>query len=104
MPMTRKKYRLQPRTDWVRGERYICHLVLNFMVRCSGCRQWLRHQGCVVTGTAADLQTFTILHPGLHLNDPIGPVLLAILGDIDDGVLVTNITSDSFTNRDNVSY
>ncbi len=39
---------------------------------------------------------------GLHLDDPIGSVLLSVRGDIGEGVLVTDIVSDPFADGDNV--
>src|SRR5688572_15979462 len=74
------------------------------MIGCSGYQRWLRLQGGVVTGAGAYYQASTPRRPGLHLYDPIFPVVLNISGHISDGVLVANITSDSFTNLDDIFY
>src|SRR5947209_19959887 len=37
---------------------------------------------------------------GLYLNGPVSSILLLVSRDISDGVLVTNSTGDSFTDRD----
>src|SRR3990172_8089343 len=101
MPMIKNSRRLQRRNAFVGAGKDVRHLLLNSMVGCSGCGHWLRFQGCVVTGACADGQASTSRLPGLYLYDPIGPVLLLIRRHISDGVLVTNITSDLFGNRNN---
>src|SRR5271157_242630 len=101
MPMIRKRYWLQWRNDWARVARNFRRSIPGFIVGGSGCRRRSRFQGRVVTGTGADEQASTIRRHRLHFYDPIGPVLLSIQGYIGDGVLVTDITCDSFTKRDN---
>src|SRR5437588_2932536 len=62
---------------------------------CSGYRQ----RGAVTT-PGPDQQVSATRRTGLYLNGPVSSILLLVGRDISDGVLVTNITRDSFTNRD----
>src|SRR5579864_5413514 len=101
--MMKKRYRLPRRNDWVRVE-IIFRLILNFLLGCFHCWQWLRFQGCVVAATGADQQTSTTRRTGLQLYGPIGSVMLSIRRDIGDGVLASNVTGYLLAHRDDIPY
>jgi hypothetical protein len=99
--MRKKKYRLQRSHGLSRLEEGVHHLIRIFMGLLAR-RQGLRFQGCIVTGAGVDKQASTIPRSSRHLYNPKAPVLLSIGGQIADGVLVADVISDSFTDRDNI--
>ncbi len=66
-------------------------------------RQPREDQGCGIPGTGADSQSSASRRLArLHINSPIGPILLLVRRYEGDGVLAANVMSNLFTNRENV--